>query len=129
MTILDPAEMQTAAEKQAALLPNGGKSAEPTAANAMHTATRLAGQGSNSKPPGSNSFLDKFFQITKRGSTLAREFRGGLVTFFTMAYIVILNPLILGGFSADNAPVDVAGGWLSAAQVGAVTGLTAGVMT
>ncbi|GAP56858.1 xanthine/Uracil/Vitamin C permease [Arthrobacter sp. Hiyo6] len=46
-----------------------------------------------------------------------------------MAYIVILNPLILGGFSPDNAPVDVAGGWLSAAQVGAVTGLTAGVMT
>ena len=46
-----------------------------------------------------------------------------------MAYIVILNPLILGGFSADNAPTDVAGGWLSAAQVGAVTGLTAGVMT
>ena len=31
--------------------------------------------------------------------------------------------------SADNAPTDVAGGWLSAAQVGAVTGLTAGVMT
>lgn len=127
MTILDPAEMQTAAEKQAALLPNGGKSAEPTAANAKHTATGLA--DGNNKPPVSNSFLDKFFQITKRGSTLAREFRGGLVTFFTMAYIVILNPLILGGFSADNAPVDVAGGWLSAAQVGAVTGLTAGVMT
>ncbi|NUP59038.1 MAG: NCS2 family permease, partial [Pseudarthrobacter sp.] len=81
------------------------------------------------KLPASNSLLDRFFHITRRGSTIAREFRGGLVTFFTMAYIVILNPLILGGFSADNAPTDVAGGWLSAAQVGAVTGLTAGVMT
>ncbi|MEE2570344.1 NCS2 family permease [Pseudarthrobacter sp. J64] len=81
-----------------------------------------------STPP-SRSFLDSFFHITARGSTIAREFRGGLVTFFTMAYIVILNPLILGGFSPDNAPTDVAGGWLSAAQVGAVTGLTAGVMT
>lgn len=46
-----------------------------------------------------------------------------------MAYIVILNPLILGGFSADQATVDVAGGWLPNAQVAAVTALTAGVMT
>ncbi|WP_166999179.1 NCS2 family permease [Paramicrobacterium fandaimingii] len=75
------------------------------------------------------SALDRFFEITKRGSTLAREFRGGIVTFVTMAYIVILNPLILGGFSADAAATDVAGGWLPAEQVGAVTGLTAGVIT
>ncbi|MDH6236532.1 AGZA family xanthine/uracil permease-like MFS transporter [Cryobacterium sp. CG_9.6] len=47
----------------------------------------------------------------------------------TMAYIVILNPLILGGFSADQAAVDVAGNWLPNAQVAAVTALTAGVMT
>ncbi|WP_427016876.1 NCS2 family permease [Pseudarthrobacter sp. P1] len=80
-------------------------------------------------PPVKYPRLDAFFQITKRGSTVAREFRGGLVTFFTMAYIVILNPLILGGFSPDTAPTDVAGGWLSAPQVGAVTALTAGLMT
>lgn len=55
--------------------------------------------------------------------------RGGLVTFVTMAYIVILNPLILGGFSADQAAVDVTGGWLPNEQVAAVTALTAGVMT
>ncbi|MCU1424677.1 MAG: transporter [Microbacteriaceae bacterium] len=46
-----------------------------------------------------------------------------------MAYIVILNPLILGGFSADQATLDVEGGWLENAQVSAATGLTAGVMT
>lgn len=46
-----------------------------------------------------------------------------------MAYIVILNPLILGGFSADQAPLDVNGDWLPNAQVAAVTALTAGVMT
>ncbi|GAA3706964.1 NCS2 family permease [Zhihengliuella alba] len=80
-------------------------------------------------PPGPLRVLDAFFEISRRGSTLTREFRGGAVTFFTMAYIVILNPLIMGGFSPENAPVDVAGGWLPAAQVGAVTGLTAGVMT
>ena len=98
----------------------------PTATHATQAPPQ---RGPTAQPPASNAFLDRFFQITERGSTLAREFRGGLVTFFTMAYIVILNPLILGGFSADNAPTDVAGGWLSAAQVGAVTGLTAGVMT
>ena len=97
-----------------------------TTRRAPRTSTQATG---TPQPPAPESFLDRFFQITRRGSTLAREFRGGLVTFFTMAYIVILNPLILGGFSADNAPTDVAGGWLSAAQVGAVTGLTAGVMT
>ncbi|WP_323098052.1 NCS2 family permease [Intrasporangium sp. YIM S08009] len=43
------------------------------------------------------SGVDAFFRITERGSTLAREFRGGVVTFFTMAYIVVLNPIILSG--------------------------------
>ena len=36
--------------------------------------------------------LDSFFKISQRGSTVAREVRGGVVTFFTMAYIVALNP-------------------------------------
>jgi AGZA family xanthine/uracil permease-like MFS transporter len=73
--------------------------------------------------------LDRYFEITRRGSSWSREIRGGLVTFVTMAYIVILNPLILGGFSADQAAVDVAGNWLPNGQVAAVTALTAGVMT
>ncbi|MFE3451166.1 NCS2 family permease [Nonomuraea sp. NPDC059194] len=42
------------------------------------------------------SGLDRFFAITERGSTLSREVRGGLATFFTMAYIVVLNPIIIG---------------------------------
>lgn len=75
--------------------------------------------------PDSMTKLDRFFEITKRGSTVAREIRGGIVTFVTMAYIVILNPLILGGQNAT----DVAGGFLDPAQVGAATGLTAGLMT
>ena len=42
------------------------------------------------------SGLDGFFKITERGSDVGREVRGGVVTFFTMGYIVVLNPLILG---------------------------------
>lgn len=71
----------------------------------------------------STSALDRFFEITKRGSTIGTEIRGGLVTFVTMAYIVILNPIILSGGQ------DVAGKTLDFAQLTAVTGLTAGVMT
>ena len=46
------------------------------------------------------SGLDGFFKITERGSDVGREIRGGVVTFFTMGYIVVLNPLILG-FAPD----------------------------
>ncbi len=67
--------------------------------------------------------LDRYFEITRRGSTVGAEIRGGLVTFVTMAYIVILNPIILSG------KPDVAGNALDFSQVGAVTALTAGVMT
>ena len=41
--------------------------------------------------------LDRFFEISARGSTVATEIRGGVVTFVAMAYIVILNPIILSG--------------------------------
>ncbi|MFJ2502768.1 NCS2 family permease [Microbacterium sp. NPDC087592] len=67
--------------------------------------------------------LDRFFEISKRGSTIGTEIRGGLVTFVTMAYIVILNPIILSG------KPDVAGNMLEFNAVGAATALTAGVMT
>jgi AGZA family xanthine/uracil permease-like MFS transporter len=73
--------------------------------------------------------VDRFFKISERGSTVGREVRGGVVTFFTMAYIVVLNPLILGfvkdadghylgGGAAPNLPL-----------IAAATALVAGVMT
>jgi AGZA family xanthine/uracil permease-like MFS transporter len=74
-----------------------------------------------SKQP--TSAFDRFFRISERGSTIGTEVRGGLVTFVTMAYIVILNPIILSG------KPDVAGNMLDFGAVGAVTALTAGVMT
>lgn len=39
--------------------------------------------------------MDKFFKITERGSTVGTEILGGVTTFFTMAYIIIVNPSIL----------------------------------
>jgi hypothetical protein len=40
--------------------------------------------------------LDRYFSISARGSSVRQELRGGAATFFTMAYIVVLNPLIIG---------------------------------
>jgi AGZA family xanthine/uracil permease-like MFS transporter len=76
-------------------------------------------------PParGFRAAVDRYFEISARGSSMGAEVRGGLVTFVTMAYIVILNPIIL------SSGVDVDGDQLGFAQVSAVTGLTAGVMT
>ena len=68
------------------------------------------------------SGLDRFFEISKRGSTIGTEVRGGLVTFVTMAYIVVLNPIIL-------STADVSGATLSSSAVATSTALTAGVMT
>ncbi|GIE89366.1 NCS2 family permease [Actinoplanes regularis] len=75
------------------------------------------------KSPAARNGFDRFFQITERGSTLSREIRGGLVTFFTMAYIVVLNPLILAG-GADQKGVH-----LPLAALAAGTALVASVMT
>jgi len=39
--------------------------------------------------------MDKFFGITKNGSNIRTEIIAGLTTFFTMAYIMFVNPSIL----------------------------------
>ena len=67
--------------------------------------------------------LDRFFEISARESTVAAEVRGGLVTFIAMAYIIVLNPIILS--SAEMSPAHK----LEFDQVSAMTSLTAGVMT
>jgi len=73
--------------------------------------------------------LDKYFKITQRGSTLGREIRGGVVTFFTMAYIVALNPLILA--TTDSTGAFIGGGDRTNAIiiVAAGTALIAGLLT
>ncbi|GAB3658313.1 NCS2 family permease [Zhihengliuella somnathii] len=66
--------------------------------------------------------LDRYFLITERGSSISREIRGGVATFFAMSYIVVLNPLILSGADATGAE-------LGPARVAAATALVAGIMT
>jgi AGZA family xanthine/uracil permease-like MFS transporter len=67
--------------------------------------------------------VDAFFKVKKRGSTFPQEVRGGFVTFFAMAYIVVLNPIIL----ASGA--DKFGHHLGVAQLTTATALIAAIMT
>lgn len=58
--------------------------------------------GPGSRVPAGRSWLDRYFHISDRGSTVATEVRGGITTFMAMAYILLLNPLILGGKDVDG---------------------------
>ena len=73
--------------------------------------------------------LDTYFKISERGSTVAREVRGGLVTFFTMAYIVALNPLIIGLAKDADGKYIGGGDATNLALVAAMTALMAGILT
>ncbi|MFC8825593.1 NCS2 family permease [Streptomyces sp. NPDC057137] len=67
--------------------------------------------------------VDRFFKISERGSTVAREVRGGFATFFAMAYIIVLNPIILGSAK------DMYGHQLDSGQLVTATVLTAAFAT
>ncbi|MBZ6231010.1 MULTISPECIES: NCS2 family permease [Streptomyces] len=73
------------------------------------------------RPP--QNGLDRYFKISERGSTLPREIRGGFATFFAMAYIIVLNPIILGSAK------DMYGHQLDNGQLVTATALTAAFTT
>ena len=74
-------------------------------------------------------FLDSYFKISQRGSSVSTEIRGGLVTFFTMAYIVALNPIILAYSKDANGQFLFGGAAPAPAMVAATTALIAGLLT
>ncbi|HNM98407.1 MAG TPA: solute carrier family 23 protein, partial [Marmoricola sp.] len=75
--------------------------------------------------------VERLFKITERGSTIGQEIRGGVVTFFTMAYIIVLNPIILSNVK-DSTGHYLGGGAEPGSgfvAIAAATALVAGVMT
>ncbi len=109
--------------------PKKGPSGRPPARSGAKVPTRRAAATSAAAtaaatpaaPAPAASGLDGFFSITQRGSTVGREIRGGVATFFTMVYIVVLNPIILSSSPAKDQPTFVA--------IAGTTALVAGVMT
>jgi AGZA family xanthine/uracil permease-like MFS transporter len=67
--------------------------------------------------------LDRFFKFSSRGSSLRTEIVAGATTWMTMAYILFVNPAILGAVKDSNGTA------LPFNQVLIVTALVAGVMT
>ena len=68
--------------------------------------------------------LDRYFKLTENQTTVKQEFLGGLTTFLTMAYIIVVNPQIL---AQAGMPVEgvVFATCLSAAVATLVMGLYA----
>ena len=52
--------------------------------------------------------LERYFRLSENGTTLRTELVAGLTTFLTMAYIMFVNPAILGDAGMDRGAVFVA---------------------
>lgn len=87
------------------------------------TATTTAPAPEQPEPGPAQGALDRYFKISERGSSLPREIRGGFATFFAMAYIIVLNPIILGSAK------DMYGHHLDNGQLVTATALTAAFTT
>ena len=82
-------------------------------------------------PAATRNPVDRYFKIGERGSTVGQEVRGGVVTFLTMAYIIVLNPLILGSVP-DSTGQFLGGGTEPGSGIPAIaagTALVAGLLT
>ncbi|MFD8808856.1 NCS2 family permease [Streptomyces sp. NPDC059597] len=88
----------------------------------MSETQKVDSQPGRAAPPAGNG-VDRYFRISERGSSFGREIRGGVATFFTMAYILVLNPIILGSAK------DKFGHTLDTGQLVTATALVACVMT
>ncbi len=88
-------------------------------------------QTPSTAPTTSVGAIDRFFKITERGSTVGTEIRGGLVTFFTMGYIIVLNPFIIGTVQDNGFAGNFLGGGSAPnlQAVAATTALIAGLMS
>src|SRR6187200_3600241 len=93
------------------------------------TTSDPAAPGTAPSTPAHAPFLERLFRIHQRGSTVGQEIRGGFATFFTMAYIVVLNPLILGFVKDADGQYLGGGSSPNLAAIAAGTALVAGIMT
>jgi adenine/guanine/hypoxanthine permease len=58
--------------------------------------------------PSGASFFDRYFGLSANGTTVRTEVIAGVTTFLTMAYIIFVNPQILGNAGMDKGAVFVA---------------------
>ena len=73
-------------------LVNGGSGSRALSADIEN---RVMAKGSSAR----RSFVNRYFKLEERGTTVGKEIRAGTATFLTMAYILLVNPEILGRVS------------------------------
>lgn len=52
-----------------------------------------------------NSFWDRKFNVTERGSTIKREIFAGITSFLCVSYVLAVNPIILGASGMNEGAV------------------------
>ncbi|MDK2856254.1 MAG: adenine/guanine/hypoxanthine permease [Bacillota bacterium] len=60
------------------------------------------------QPTGQSGFLEEFFHLQENGTNVRTEVLAGLTTFVTMAYIILVNPVILKAGGLDPGAVFMA---------------------
>ncbi|HLJ94341.1 MAG TPA: NCS2 family permease [Gemmataceae bacterium] len=60
------------------------------------------------EPPAARFLLDRLFRLQERGTCVRTEILGGVTTFVTMAYIIVVNPAILQAAGMSAGPSTVA---------------------
>jgi xanthine/uracil/vitamin C permease (AzgA family) len=56
-------------------------------------------------------FLERYFKLKDNGTTVRTELLAGLTTFLTMAYIIFVNPSILGDAGMPKDPSSSPPAW------------------
>lgn len=51
------------------------------------------------------SSINRYFHLQEEGTSIQREFVAGLTTFFAMAYILFVNPTVLGAAGMDKGAI------------------------
>src|SRR5438477_956898 len=76
---------------------------------------------------GAPDLLERWFKLRENATTVGTEVIGGITTFFVMAYIIALNPIILNYVGIpDLQNKNIGPGF---AQTVAMTALCAGILT
>jgi AGZA family xanthine/uracil permease-like MFS transporter len=74
------------------ILPQTGYFLSETVATFLYAIPMSVILSEQTRAPGA---VDQWFEITRRGSSVRREVLGGITTFVTMAYIIVVNPAVL----------------------------------
>src|SRR5688572_6292126 len=98
----------------------------PTVTRPAHDSKRWASYALAFRPRREVSgFLERRFELSERGTTVAAEVRGGAVTFLTMSYIVFVQPAVLSQHAGMDFGAVMAATCLSAALATLLMGLLA----